>query len=154
MPRSPRNVLPEEGTFHVFGRGVARAEIFSNADEYDLFWRLLEDATRRFSWIWHAACLMPNHYHLLVSARREALSKGMHRVNGCYARYFNDDRTRVGHVFQSRFGARVIEDESYLERGTLYVAGNAVRSGLCDEPQDWPWASLGHPLKQHSAVLG
>ncbi len=153
MPRLPRNVLPEEGIFHVFGRGVARAVIFSSTDDYDLFWRLIEDAGRRFGWIWHAACLMPNHYHLLFFARLEALSKGMHRVNGCYARHFNDERRRDGHVFQSRFGARVIQDDEHLETGTRYIAGNAARSDLCEEAGDWPWASLGHPLRRHSAVL-
>lgn len=152
MPRHPRSVLPDYGVFHVYGRGVARMQIFFEPADYDLFWGLLADAGTRFLWKWHAACLMPNHYHLLVETPLEGLSRGMHRVNGCYARYFNNLDNRVGHVFQSRFGANSIEDDDYLEKSIRYVSCNAQRSGLCATPGEWPWASLGHPLRRHSAT--
>jgi putative transposase len=149
----PRNVLPEEGIFHVYGRGTARAAIFLDSDDYELFWTLLVDAGEHFSWIWHAACLMPNHYHLIAEARLHHLSRGMHRVNGCYAQAFNAKQSRVGHLFQARFGARVIERDDYFERACVYVAGNAARADLCETADAWRWASLGHPLTQHSAKV-
>jgi REP-associated tyrosine transposase len=147
----PRNLLGDHGVFHVYGRGTARSAIFLDADDYDLFWPLLANAGKRFLWTWHAACLMPNHYHLILEARLEDLSRGMHRVNGCYAQSFNARYRRVGHLFQSRFGARLIESDEYLERASLYVAGNAARAELCETPHAWPWASLGNSLTQHSA---
>jgi len=38
----------------------------------------------------------------------------MHRLNGLYTQRFNHRHDRVGHLFQGRFGAIVIERETYL----------------------------------------
>ena len=83
---------------------------------------------------------MGTHYHLVLDARREALSCGLQRLNGLYARYFNVRHDRFGHVFAGRFAARVIEDETYLYDACAYVVLNPVKAGLCDQAHDWPWS--------------
>lgn len=114
--------------------------LFRDAGEFGGFVRLLESVIVRFEWHCHAYCLMPNHYHLVVGTPRVKLSRGMHRLNFLFAQGFNDRYERVGHVFQNRFGARLIEDESYLSEACAYVRENPVRAGLCATVEDWPWS--------------
>jgi hypothetical protein len=45
----------------------------------------------------------------------EALSAGMQRLNGDYARSFNHRHNRRGHLFAGRFSSWVIEGDDYLE---------------------------------------
>jgi REP element-mobilizing transposase RayT len=140
MPRRPRNVLPD-GAYHITARGVARTPIFVDDDDREVFLTLLLSTIQRHAWTCHAFCLMTNHYHLIVETLRGRLSRGMHRLNGCYAQAFNERHNRVGHLFQGRYSAYVIEGEDYLTRSCRYVVENPVRAGLCAAPRDWPWSS-------------
>lgn len=121
-------------------RGVARSLLFRERLDYAMFVRLLASVVDRFRWRCHAYCLMPNHYHLVVRALRVDLSRGMHRLNFLYAQGFNHRYERTGHLFQNRFGARLIESEEYLADACTYVRMNPVRAGLCVEAEDWPWS--------------
>ena len=104
----------------------------------------LREVIRKFAWNVYAYCLMPNHYHLVLSTERESLSKGMHRLNGLYAQRFNRRHGRVGHLFQNRFSAYVIESDAHLLSAILYVGDNPVRAGLAERPADWPWMDIAH----------
>src|SRR5919204_4456885 len=74
MPRRARSVLPD-GIYHVTGRGVARTAIFRDRVDYEEFRNHLSRVCDRHGWTMHAYCLMPNHYHLIVQATREDLSR-------------------------------------------------------------------------------
>jgi putative transposase len=141
MPRVLRSVLPD-GVFHVTARGVARSQIFRDEEDYELFRRQLLRVAAKFDWVLHAYCLMPNHYHLIVEAERPKLSRGMQRLNAGYASAFNERHGRVGHLFQGRFGSRVIDDHEHFERALAYVANNPVAAGLCGEEETWPWMDM------------
>ncbi len=67
----------------------------------------------RFAWRTRAFCLMPNHFHLVVSTPRIELSAGMHRLNCLYAMRFNKRNKRSGHLFQNRFDARLVEGDRH-----------------------------------------
>ncbi len=139
MARQPRNQLGD-GIFHVTARGVAKCTIFYDAGDFRLCVCLLHDAAELFAWHLHTWCLMPNHYHLVVEAPQPWLSDGMHRLNGRYAQAFNQRYERVGHLFQSRFGAWLIESEDHLANTCEYVLQNPVRAGLVDRADRWPWS--------------
>jgi putative transposase len=65
----------------------------------------------------------------------------MHRLNGLYAQGFNNRYERSGHLFQNRFGARLIDDDRKLENVCAYVLDNPVRAGLTATAEGWPWSS-------------
>ena len=138
MARTARSSLPD-GIFHVTARGNAREVIFRDGIDYADFERELYRVRDEFLWTLHAYCLLPNHYHLVVGARREDLSTGMQRLNGRYAQWFNGRYERVGHVFQNRFKSYVVETEEHFERALAYVSLNRVKAGLCGTPLEWPW---------------
>ncbi len=140
MPRAPRSLLGDRGTYHVTVRGTARADISHDDVDRRTFFVLLATARGRFGWTLHAACLMPNHFHLVVEGDLVQLSRGMHWLNGCYAQQFNRRHGRVGHLFQERFGVRVVEGDGSRERVCTYVIHNPVRAGLCETAAAWPWS--------------
>jgi putative transposase len=46
----------------------------------------------------------------------------------------------MGHLFQGRFGA-VVMDEPHLLAAARYIALNPVVAGLVSRAEDWPWSS-------------
>ncbi len=127
--------------YHVTARGNARANIYGNDDDRQRFLSLLKIVVDRYDWYCHAYCLMDNHYHLLIETNRASLSDGMKLLNGSYTQYVNRQYQRVGHVFQGRFKAILVQKESYLLELARYIALNPVRAGMVRSAKDWPWSS-------------
>ena len=84
---------------------------------------------------------MDNHFHIVVETIDGNLSAGMRQLNGVYTQWHNRSHNRVGHVFQGRFKAIIVQREAYLLELARYVVLNPVRAGICDLPGDWPWSS-------------
>ena len=47
-----------------------------------------------------------------------------------------------GHVWQGRFKAFPIQQDEHLLTVVRYVERNALRAGLVERAEDWPWSSL------------
>ena len=77
----------------------------------------------------------PNHL-LVVSNLPLALLSG-------YANWYAKRHQRTGHLFQGRFKAELVEDESYFWTLSRYVHLNPVRGKkpLVDHPSSWAWSS-------------
>jgi putative transposase len=140
MARLPRNEIAP-GIWHVFARGVERRLIFLDDEDRRRYLRFLHGVVEQFGWHCLAYCLMPNHIHLLIETTEPNLGRGMHSLHGAYAQTFNQRWTRVGHLFQSRFGSRAVHDDLGLMRVLPYIVANPVAAGLCAEPDDWAWSS-------------
>ncbi len=139
MARQARWSLPPSGAYHVINRGVERRAIFLDEEDYLVFASLLRRAIRRFEWTAYAWVQMPNHFHLVVIAELDRLSRGMHYVSFRYAEAFNARYSRSGHLFQGRFGAWSLESEDDLGRVCAYVFDNPVRAGLCESIDRYRW---------------
>jgi len=113
--------------YHLTSRGNARQNIFFNDADRELFLKTLAHVVSRYLWICHAYCLMANHYHLLVETPKPNLSIGMRQLNGIFTQSFNRRHKRVGHLFQARFKAILVEKESYLWELCRYIVLNPVR---------------------------
>ncbi|WP_133591428.1 transposase, partial [Permianibacter aggregans] len=127
--------------YHVTARGNAQQDIYLDDSDRELFLSLLNNAVRRFDWYCHAYCLMRNHYHLLIETNTASLSKGMKYLNGTYTQAFNRIHQRVGHVFQGRFKAILVQKENYLLELSRYIVLNPVRARMVREAKNWPWSS-------------
>jgi putative transposase len=127
--------------YHVTSRGNSRQRIFRRESDYQCFLSILYATTERFSWLVHAYCLMPNHYHLLCQTAQANLSAGMRYLNGVYAQRFNRRHDHAGHVLQGRFKAILVDRENYLLRLARYIVLNPVRAGLVTLPGEWRWSS-------------
>ena len=127
--------------YHVTSRGDGREAIFLDDEDKSLFLGVFSEVIRDFNWAVHAYCLMGNHYHLLVETPDGNLSKGMRQLNGVYTQRFNRRHGRVGHVFQGRYKAIMVQKESYLMELARYVVLNPVRARMVRHPEQWPWSS-------------
>jgi REP element-mobilizing transposase RayT len=127
--------------YHVTSRGDRREPIFDDdADRADLL-DTFSQGLARFDAACLAYCLMGNHYHLVVRTNQPNLSRFMRHVNGVYTQRFNRRHCKVGHVFQGRFNAILVDRDAYLLEVCRYVDLNPVRAGLVQRPEDWPWSS-------------
>ena len=69
------------------------------------------------------------------------LSLGMRPLNGRYTQVYNRRHERVGHLFQGRFTAILVEKEAHLLELCRYVVLNPVRAKLVSHPRLWAWSS-------------
>lgn len=127
--------------YHVTSRGNARAAIFDDDGDRKAFLEILGKVVSRFNWLCHAYCLMNNHYHLVIETPEANLSKGMRQLNGIYTQVYNRRHRSVGHVFQGRYKAILVQKESHLLDVCRYVVLNPVRAKATQRVEQWNWSS-------------
>ncbi|MEW6416420.1 MAG: transposase [Pseudomonadota bacterium] len=129
------------GLYHVTARGDGREEIYLGEADRLAWLDVFGQVCKRFNWVCHAWCQMSNHYHLLIETPEANLAQGMRQLNGVYTQRFNRAHGRVGHVFQGRYKAILVERDSYLLELARYVVLNPLRAGMVKRLETWPWSS-------------
>lgn len=127
--------------YHVTSRGDRQEAIYEEDIDREHFLGVLAAVCDRYNWACHAYCLMTNHYHLLIETPDSNLSKGMRQLNGVYTQKFNRQHSRVGHVFQGRYKAILVDKNSYLLELARYIVLNPVRASMVRSAKDWRWSS-------------
>jgi putative transposase len=140
MSRPIRIEFPD-ALYHVTTRGDRREDIVEDDQDRQAFLWVLERVVTQFRWRCYAWCLMDNHYHLLIQTPDRNLSKGMRQLNGVITQTGNRRHGRVGHLFQGRFKAVLVDRDAYLLELSRYIVLNPVRAGMVKAPADWPWSS-------------
>lgn len=158
-------VFVENGIYHVYNRGVEKRDIFLDDQDYRVFLHLLKFYLSPLSInIKHplsnlpnytlirprplanlggkvdlfAYCLMPNHFHLLIKQSTiNGMTQLLRRLITTYSMYFNKRYKRVGYLFQGRYKAALIIEDSYLLHLSRYIHLNPaelIRSNLVSYP--------------------
>ncbi len=130
-------------TYHVTSRGDRQEAIFVDDSDRRSFLDVVARAMERFDAAAFAYCLMGNHYHFVLTTRSANLSALMRQINGVHTQRFNRRHSKVGHVFQGRFKAILVDTQSYLLEACRYVELNPVRATIVKHPGRWPWSSYG-----------
>ena len=114
--------------YHVILRGNNGQQIFfSDIDRCRLCF-IIQQGVERFDHRIHGFCFMSNHIHLIIQTGNVQLSKIMHHLGSRYARYINRTHKRIGHLFQGRFKAILVDEDNYLSELVRYVHLNPVRA--------------------------
>ncbi|GBE06379.1 MAG TPA: helix-turn-helix domain-containing protein [Nitrospirae bacterium] len=158
----PLRIEYEGAVYHITSRGNARQSIFRDNQDRESFLATIEKVKKRYNWLCPAYCLMDNHYHLIIETPEGNLSHGMRQLNGTYTQSFNKRHKRVGHIFQGRYKAILIQKDSHLLEACRYVVLNPVRSKTVRRPYAWKWSSYKgtvglskpHPCLTTDWVLG
>jgi putative transposase len=137
----PLRITYEGAHYHVTSRGNEQKDIFKSRGDREQFLLYLESSVTRYGGKVHAYCLMTNHYHLLLETPEGNLPQIMRHINGAYTNYYNTKRKRVGHLFQGRYKAILIEADEYLMELSRYIHLNPVRGGVTEKPEAHPWSS-------------
>jgi putative transposase len=127
--------------YHLTSRGDRREPIFVDDEDRETLLAIVAHALDRFDAVALAYCLMGNHYHFALHTRAANLSRLMRHINGVYTQAYNRRHGLVGHLFQGRFKAVLVDTESYLLEVCRYVDLNPVRAQMVRAPDRWPWSS-------------
>ena len=128
-------------------RGNGGHEIFFDAEDRYHLYLLLQEGISRYGHRIHGFCCMPNHLHLAVQAAEVPLSKIMQNLSFRYTRWINKRQKRIGHLFQGRYKAILVDRDSYLLELVRYIHLNPVRARLVRDPAAYRWSG-------HRAYLG
>lgn len=160
--------------YHVFNCSIARQPIFTNSFDYERFLQLITyykfgKLPLRFSYYkrlpkelkeqftetyllnsnpsinLYAYCLMPNHFHFLLSPTTDtALSDFMSNIQNGYSKYFNLKYERSGSLFQAMFKAVRIETDEQLIHVSRYIHLNPTTAYLVQKTKlrEYQWSSL------------
>jgi putative transposase len=127
--------------YHLASRGNERRPIYRDQADRVRFLSILADVVERFHVILHAYVLMDNHYHLLVETLEANLARAMQALNGNHAQQFNRLHRRVGHLFQGRYKAILVDHDAYLLELSRYIHLNPVRAGIVERAEHYQWSS-------------
>jgi putative transposase len=153
MPRS-RRLLLAGGYFHVINRGNDRSVVFRQPGDFSAFLRLIEVAQERIRLRLLAYCLMPNHFHLVLSPNSpDDVSRWMHWLTTTHAHRHHLRFGTSGCVWQGRFKAFQIKHDAHLLTVMRYVERNALRAGLVDKAEQWSWGSLALRLRSGTGPM-
>jgi len=141
----------KDGYYHIYNRGVGKMTIFKNEADYGVFLSYLKEylspplnkkdriyvihmQDRVFNGVARPPknfserieltcyCLMPNHFHFIIKQLQNgAMRDFVHSILLRYSMYFNKKYNRVGPLFQGRFKAVFIENETYLLHLSRYI---------------------------------
>ncbi|MFQ5458979.1 MAG: transposase [Myxococcota bacterium] len=146
MARKPRVHAPG-ALYHVMLRGNAGADLFFSDRDRLRFESIIADGVPRFEHRLLAYCWMTNHLHLAIQVGVIPLAKIIQNLAFRYARWSNWKQGRLGHVFQGRYKALLVDRDRYLLALVRYIHQNPVKAGLVARPEDYRWSS-------HRAYLG
>ena len=146
MARKPRIHYPG-AYYHVILRGNGGQDIFFSKKDRTKIYLLLQEGTERFEHRIHAFCLMGNHVHLVIQVGDIPLSKIMQNVTFRYTRYINTRKKRIGHLFQGRYKAILVDADTYFLELVRYIHNNPVRAKLTKTADQYMFSS-------HRAYLG
>ena len=144
MPRAARKA-PAGITFHVLNRGVGRRGVFEKDEDFAAFERVMAYSLEAEPVQLFAYCLMPNHWHLLLSPQKDGqLGRFMQRLTMSHTRRWQEHyrQVGVGHLYQGRFKSFPVQEDAHFLTVARYIERNALRANLVERAQDWRWSSL------------
>ncbi|MDF2519796.1 MAG: hypothetical protein K0R84_424, partial [Clostridia bacterium] len=129
------------GIYHVIARGNNKEFIFKEDIDKGYFIKQVKETVKGMGYQVFGFVLMDNHYHIIIQTLDKKLQVVMHQINNTYSKYFNSKYNRVGHVFQGRYKAILVQDERYLIGLLRYVHQNPVQANICTKVEDYKWSS-------------
>ena len=128
--------------YHVYNRGVDKGAIFFSEENYLYFLRLLKKNLERYAVNVVAYCLMPNHFHFLLSpVLDDNISRFMKSLLGSYSQALNKQRQRSGPLFQGRFQSILVDRGEYIIHLARYIHLNPVKAGLVSSLDEWCYSN-------------
>ena len=106
--------------------GNERKDIFKSGADREKFLSCLATEAERHGALFHAWCLMTNHYHLMIETPLGNLSRIMKHINNSYTNYFNIKRKRSGHLLQGRYKAVLVQADIYATELSRYIHLNPM----------------------------
>lgn len=149
----PLRIEYEGAFYHITARGNEKKIIFYSQADCEKFKFYLRNAVEKYACRLHCYVIMSNHYHLLIETLKANLSKILHYINTSYSNYFNNKEQRIGHLFQGRYHAILIDSENYLLEVSRYLHLSPVRANIVKRPEDYPQSSYNSYISENKKKL-
>lgn len=157
----PKRIQFPGACYLVSLQGNNRQHLFLTSPDRRQFLSLLKACKERWDLKVYAYSLLANRVDLLLETPQGNLSAVMQAFSTLYTKYFNGAHNAVGHVFQGRYKAWLVDKETHLAEMTRHVHLACVRDGLKDKPWRYQWSSCAayveaehkEPLVDSDAVL-
>ncbi len=141
MPRKPRFIIPGVPV-HVVQRGRSKEPVFYDEADYQVYLKWLKEAAERYYCQIHAYVLMTNHIHLLVTPKDPSgITRLMQYVGRHYVPYINRTYGGSGSIWEGRYKASLVQEETYLIACMRYIELNPVRAKMVRAPGQYRWSS-------------
>ncbi len=142
MPRKPRFILPGVPV-HVVQRGRSKEPVFYDEADYQVYLKWLKEAAERYQCQIHAYVLMTNHVHLLATPKdASGITRLMQYVGRHYVPYINRTYGGSGSIWEGRYKASLVQEETYLLACMRYIELNPVRANMVKAPGLYRWSSF------------
>jgi putative transposase len=136
-----QSIVPEQ-PHHLVVRGNNKRRVFSYPRDYRAYFELLSRALRATGCELHAACLMSNHIHLLVTPPdRQAIPRLLENVNQPYGLLRNAQRNATGKLFDRRYYCQAIENIAEQGIVTCFIERNPQHAGIAEDGEDYRWST-------------
>ncbi len=119
------------------------------AGNYELLIESLRRFSRSMPFDLIAYVVLPNHFHLLLTATKTTPDKIMHKVKLSFSKRLTLNGG-VGSqvVWQKRYWDHVIRDQEDFNRHFDYIHFNPVKHGYVDDPSEWKYSSFSQYLAE------
>ena len=132
--------LDPDCRFHVVVRAFPNTRPFAG-DLGELVWENLLAECDRAGVTIVAACLMPDHLHLLAGPNSQPLDRWV----GAFKSYTSKMVRASGYsrpVWQRGLYDHLVRDEAEYAAVLQYIRQNPVEAGYVDDSNGWPWLLL------------
>ena len=142
-----------ENIYHIYNRGNNGQKIFFKDENYLFFLKKLRKELLPFCELL-CYCLMPNHFHLMVSVNNDLDTNNINALNNAigtllrsYTRAINIQQNRNGSLFQQKTKAKELIDKSnnttinYISICGHYIHQNPLRAKLVGDLESWKFSS-------------
>ncbi len=140
MARKARLHFPG-AVYHVSLHGNGNQPIFLDNTDRTRLLLLLQEGIEKFGHKIYAYCLLSTRLQLVIEVDEVPLSRIMQQLGFRYTRWFNDWHQQVGHLFQGRYKAILLDPEPYLLDLVRQLHLLPVREQLESDPMQYPWSS-------------
>jgi len=156
-------------TYHIYNKAISHEKLFITANDYFYFLKKLNRYILPTADI-IAYCLIPNHFHLLVTIKEEEdipsdllknnkedtdklISKSFSNFFNSYTKSFNIAHNRMGRLFLYPFRRILVDDENYFVCLINYIHRNPVHHGLTKDYSDWKYSSYNAYISKKTTAI-
>ncbi len=149
-------------TYHVYNRSNGSEPMFRHAANYNHFLRKYNEYMSGL-WDTHAYCLMPTHFHFLITVKPNTkiesemslrCSQAFSNLANSYTQSFNKLHKRHGSLFTQNFRRKPVYDNEYLKTVICYIHNNPVKDGIAQVASDWQFSSYNELRMRNETLFG
>jgi putative transposase len=147
--------LIPDSLYHIYNRGNNKQVIFPQERNYSYFLdKAQHELKSEINFL--AYCLMPNHFHFLITTKTEynslKFTNALRTLLSSYTRAINKQEKTTGSLFQQNTKSILVDSESYASTCFHYIHQNPLRAGLVKKIETWPYHSFNQYWKNEPGI--